>query len=36
MEILEIIDILQEKVESAKNLPLVNRALIDKEDLIAI
>lgn len=35
MEILEIIDILQEKVESAKNLPLVNRALIDKEDLIA-
>ena len=35
MEILEIIDILQEKVESAKNIPLLNRALIDKEELIA-
>ncbi len=35
MEILEIIDILQEKVESSKNIPLINRALIDKEDLIA-
>ena len=35
MEIFEIIDILQEKVESAKNIPLLNRALIDKEDLLA-
>ncbi len=35
MEILEIIDILQEKVESSKNIPILNRALIDKEDLLA-
>lgn len=35
MEILEILDILEEKVESAKNIPIVNRAIIDKEDLLA-
>jgi vacuolar-type H+-ATPase subunit H len=35
MEILEIIDILQEKVESSKNIPILNRAMIDKEDLLA-
>ncbi len=35
MEILEILDILEEKVESAKNIPIINRAIIDKEDLLA-
>lgn len=35
MEILEILDVLEEKVESAKNIPIVNRAIIDKEDLLA-
>ena len=35
MEILEILDVLEEKVESAKNIPIINRAIIDKEDLLA-
>lgn len=35
MEILEILDILEEKVESARNIPIINRAIIDKEDLLA-
>ena len=35
MEILEILDVLEEKVESAKNIPIVNRAIIDKEDILA-
>lgn len=35
MEILEILDILEDKVESAKNIPIINRAIIDKEDLLA-
>ena len=33
MEILEILDVLEDKVESAKNIPIINRAIIDKEDL---
>lgn len=35
MEILEILDVLEEKVESARNIPIINRAIIDKEDLLA-
>lgn len=35
MEILEILDTLEEKVEGAKNIPIINRAIIDKEDLLA-
>ncbi len=35
MEILEILDVLEDKVESAKNIPIINRAIIDKEDLLA-
>ncbi|MGM9551484.1 MAG: ATPase [Clostridia bacterium] len=35
MELLEILDVLEDKVESAKNIPIVNRAIIDKEDLLA-
>ena len=35
MEILEILDVLEDKVENAKNIPIINRAIIDKEDLLA-
>ena len=35
MEILEILDVLEDKVENAKNIPIINRAVIDKEDLLA-
>lgn len=35
MEILKIIDLLEDKVEQAKSIPLMNRAMIDKEELLA-
>lgn len=35
MEILQIIDLLEDKVEQAKSIPLLNRALVDKEELLA-
>lgn len=35
MEILEIIDSLEEKIEKAFNIPILHRSLIDKEDLLA-
>lgn len=35
MEILQIIDILEDKIEQAKTIPLLNRALIDREDILA-
>ncbi len=35
MEILEIIDKLEEKIDKAMNIPFVNRSLMDKEDLLA-
>ena len=35
MEILEIIDKLEEKIDKAMNIPLINRSLMDKEDLLA-
>ncbi|MDO4563277.1 MAG: ATPase [Clostridia bacterium] len=35
MEILQIIDILEDKIEQAKNIPLINRAMIDKEDILS-
>lgn len=35
MEILQIIDILEDKIEQSKNIPLLNRALIDREDILA-
>jgi len=35
MEILQIIDILEDKVEQSKTIPLLNRALIDREDILA-
>ncbi len=35
MEILKIIDLLEDKVEQAKSIPLMNRAMVDKEDLLA-
>ncbi|MDP4134115.1 MAG: ATPase [Bacillota bacterium] len=35
MEILEIIDQLEEKIDKAMNIPIINRSLIDKEDLLA-
>lgn len=34
MEILQIIDLLEDKVEQSKTIPLLNRALIDKEELL--
>lgn len=34
MEILKIIDLLEDKVEQSKNIPLLNRALIDKEEVL--
>ena len=35
MEILKLIDLLEDKVEQAKSIPLMNRAMIDKEDILA-
>ena len=35
MEILQIIDILEDKVEQSKTILLLNRALIDREDILA-
>ena len=35
MEILKMIDLLEDKVEQTKTIPLLNRALIDREDLLA-
>ena len=35
MEILKMIDLLEDKIEQAKSIPLLNRALIDKEELLA-
>ena len=35
MEILQIIDLLEDKIEQAKTIPLLNRALIDREDVLA-
>ena len=35
MEILKLIDLLEDKVEQSKSIPLLNRALVDKEDLLA-
>ena len=34
MEILKMIDLLEDKVEQAKSIPLLNRALIDKDELL--
>ncbi len=34
MEILQIIDLLEDRVEQAKNIPLLNRAFVDKEELL--
>ena len=35
MEILKIIDLLEDKVEQSKTIPLLNRAFIDREDILA-
>ena len=35
MEILKKIDLLEDKVEQTKTIPLLNRALIDREELLA-
>ena len=35
MEILEVLDALEEKVEQAFNIPIINKSLIDKEVLLA-
>lgn len=35
MEILQIIDILEDKIEQSKTIPLLNRAFIDREDILA-
>ena len=35
MEILQIIDILEDKIEQSKTIPLLNRSMIDKEDILA-
>ncbi len=35
MEILQIIDLLEDKIEQSKTIPLLNRAMIDKEDILA-
>ena len=34
MEILKLIDLLEDKVEQSKTIPLLNRALIDREELL--
>lgn len=35
MEILKMIDLLEDKVEQSKAIPLLNRAIVDKDDLLA-
>ena len=35
MEISEIIDKLEEKIDKAMNIPIINRSLMDKEELLA-
>ena len=35
MEILKLIDLLEDKVEQSKSIPLLNRALVDKEEILA-
>ena len=35
MEILEMIDKLEEKIDKAMNIPIINRSLMDKEELLA-
>ena len=35
MEILKMIDLLEDKVEQSNSIPLLNRALIDKEEILA-
>lgn len=35
MEILKIIDLLEDKIEQSKTIPFLNRALIDREDVLA-
>ena len=35
MEILKMIDLLEDKIEQSKSIPLLNRALIDKEEILA-
>lgn len=35
MDILEVIDQLEEKIEKAFNIPVLNKCMIDKEDLLA-
>lgn len=35
MEILKMIDLLEDKVEQSKTIPLLNRAMIDREELLA-
>ena len=35
MEILQINDILEDKIEQSKTIPLLNRSMIDKEDILA-
>lgn len=35
MEILQMIDMLEDKIEQSKTIPLLNRALIDKDELLA-
>ena len=35
MEILEIIDKLEEKIDKAMNIPIINKSLMDKEELLA-
>ena len=34
MEILEIIDKLEEKIDKAMNIPFINRSLMDKEHFL--
>ena len=35
MEILEIIEALEEKIDKAMNIPFINKALMDKDELLA-
>lgn len=35
MEILKVIDLLEDKIEQSKTIPLLNRALIDREDVLS-
>ena len=36
MEILQMIDMLEDKVEQSKTIPLLNRALIDRDELLQV